>query len=230
MIADHLREFEEHARKALPNEAVAVVVARGEKQVLVPLPNHHPDPKDNFLIRPCDWVRETPLSLIHSHCTGSPEPSIADRAMCEELGIPWHIYSVEQNRWQLLLPCGYRAPLAGREFIWGIHDCFALVRDYYAEKLDIHFENYFRPYEFWVEGKDLITPLLEENNFKPVKEHREHDLVVMQLQSRVPNHLGIMRQNNLILHHINRRVSSVSIYGGVWLQNTVGIYRHMNLW
>ncbi|KAG0739940.1 hypothetical protein G6F24_017181 [Rhizopus arrhizus] len=73
--------------------------------------------------------------------------------MCEASGLPWHIVSVGQlageaptcHDIQTIEPCGYVAPLEGRQFAHGILDCYSLVRDFYALELGITLSQYPGP-------------------------------------------------------------------------------------
>jgi proteasome lid subunit RPN8/RPN11 len=222
--------FKEHAQKSLPHEAVGFIVAKGDREEFIPLENLHHEPVNNFEIdiRAFKDYDKSALSLVHSHVTGSPNPGRTDKIMCEETGIPWHIYSVEQDSWQTLLPTGFKAPLGGREFIWGVHDCFALVRDYYREKLTITIPNFQRPWKFW-EHTDLIARHYESCGFQKVKGLKVHDIITMTIKSSIPCHCAIFVENNLIFHHHPGRLSGVAPYGGMWLKNTSAVYRHESL-
>ena len=58
--------------------------------------------------------------------------------------MPWYIYSVAFNKWHSFKPSGYKAPLVGREYVFGIHDCWSLMRDYF-ETINIKLRDWERP-------------------------------------------------------------------------------------
>lgn len=54
------------------------------------------------------------------------------------------------------------------------------------------------------------------------------DLFIMQLESPVPNHGGIYIGDNLVLHHVQGRLSSRDVYkfGGYYHKMTARFLRH----
>lgn len=82
-----------------------------------------------FHLAPEDFARAEQagevVAVVHSHPNASPEPSEADRVMCERWGLSWLIVNVPVGHWQVLYPSGYRVPLLGRPFSHGVLDCFS---------------------------------------------------------------------------------------------------------
>ena len=48
----------------------------------------------------------------------------------------------------------------------------------------------------------------------------------MHLEATVPNHGGIYIDGNMILHHVQDRLSSRDLYGGFYQKNTAKILKH----
>ena len=88
---------------------------------------------------------------------------------------------------------GYKAPLVGREWVWGITDVKALVRDYYQQKLNINLLDYERsmsPEEF------LDKPLFEkyaQTGFRELDkdENSKGDVLLMSILHPTLNHVTI---------------------------------------
>jgi proteasome lid subunit RPN8/RPN11 len=220
------QQFEIHATACAPKEAVALVLADQDRTHLKLVENVHHEPTRAFAISEGDWDQPGICSVVHSHVTTPSTPSRVDRVMCEETKVPWHIFSLKTRMWDVIVPSGYTVPLAGREFIWGVFDCFSLVRDYYRERLQIDFPNVPRPFEFWKQGLDLFSQYYEQCGFTPVKTLQKYDVLGISLGSSLPNHCALLVENGLIFHHPSGRLSCNSIYGGLWLKNTVHILRH----
>ena len=217
-------------------EACGVIVADRRRQKVIRCRNLAPDPAHRFILSPEDFAAAgktgNVIAVWHSHPNGPLAATVADRSACEASGLPWHIYSVPADNFVTIVPSGFRAPLIGREFVWGVHDCGTLVADYYREVLGI--ELHVEPYPdsgFW---KDPCQkPYLQkfyDNGFESIAtEPRIHDCLLMQLSADEPNHAAIIIDGGMILHHVQGRLSCRDIYGGYWRQITRHILRHRNL-
>ena len=102
-----------------------------------------------FIIDPEDYVKADNIgdiiAVIHSHPITPPYPSQADLIGCENSNLPWHIVNPKTQQWAYLEPCGYKPPILGRQWVWGVTDCWSLVRDYYRQELNIELRDWERP-------------------------------------------------------------------------------------
>ena len=144
-----------HAKDQDPKEAVGLVLNIKGKERYFPCRNLSMTANQCFILDPEDYVKADKLGdiigVFHSHPVSSPEPTQADKVSCEESNLPWYIVNPKLETWGYYEPQGYKAPLIGREWVWGITDCWALVRDYYQQKLSINLLDYERnmsPEEF----------------------------------------------------------------------------------
>lgn len=227
----HIAKVLSHARRSLPHECCGVI--RGDDYIEIT--NIAPAP-DTFLMHGRELVEVLKRGAIdavaHSHVFLPPLASEVDRSSCEASGVPWLIVSTPNNTHAVIRPSGFRAPLVGREFAWGVHDCFALVRDGFADYSGIVIPNIHREWEFWRRDDDFIRASMPRMGFvelPPDTPPQHLDVFGMKVHGRVVNHLGLYLEPGRILHHMTGRLSQVETYGGTYQQLTELHARHLKL-
>ncbi len=235
-----LQAIQAHAIAEYPRECCGLIVAAGNGEAYIPCRNVATTPSEHFRLPAEDFadaedVGEV-LAVVHSHPNAPAAASDADRVMCEASGLPWHIVSVGQvtgadpecGDLQTIEPCGYEAPLVGRQFAHGQLDCYSLVRDFYERELGIQLSQYEREDDWWDKGQDLYNlSRLRAEGFDLIEgEPQRGDMVLMQIRSPVPNHAGVYLGDGQLLHHMHGRLSEVITYGGMWAERTRYIVRH----
>ena len=194
-----------------------------------PCTNKAEQPWIDFMIDPLDYKqvadRGDIVGVVHSHL-GPPIPSVMDRAACDRLGIPWYIFG-ENDEWTKLEPKEESYDLLGRPFVYGVYDCFTIIKDYY-EAQDINIFPYEYEWEFWEKGKNLYIDNFEKEGFEIVTDGsiKIHDLVLMALNSDITNHAGIYVGRGKMLHHAPNRLSCRDNYDGIWKKITRIVVRH----
>ena len=100
--------------------------------------------------------------------------------------------------------------------------------DWYKRELGIQLGDYFRRDQWWDKGENLYLENFEKEGFTeiPIMEVKRGDLLLMQLASPVPNHAAIYLGDQVVLHHVQGRLSSKDVYGGYYLKNTACALRH----
>ena len=189
-------------------------------------------PDEHFVLDPMDYANAEEqgesVAVIHSHPTTNPEPSEADLVACEKTGVPWHIINPLTEQWGYCEPSGFELPYVGRQFAFGVVDCYSLVRDWYAREYGIELRDYDRRDKFWEHGESLYMDNFANEGFReiPVADVQPGDLILMQLSSPLPNHAAIYLGDQLILHHVQQRLSSRDVYGGYYGKSTACALRH----
>jgi proteasome lid subunit RPN8/RPN11 len=219
-----------HAEACQPLESCGVV-AGGE---FVPIDNNatHIDAFNMDMRAYCRVEAERPVeAIVHSHVYGQPAASDADRAMCEAVGKPWLIVAWPLGTHSVIEPCGFRAPLVGRKWAHGSHDCFGLLRDAMKDYAGIDLPNFGRDWMWWDNGENIIESQFAEAGFVRVDDDWRHcDAIGMQIwPSKVVNHCGLFIAPDVMLHQLLGRASVREVYGGVYQMATVLHLRHRQL-
>lgn len=221
-----------HAEQCYPQESCGVIIVKNGKRVYRPCRNTAGNPYSTFQIAPEDYAEAEDAGeithIVHSHPNTPATPSLTDVASCESSGLVWLIVNWPNGDIHELKPTGYEVPLLGREYSHGVLDCFSLVRDYYKRVLGIDAPDFPREEYWWKKGQNLYLEHFAEYDMFEVKDGtiQEHDVLLMQLESPVPNHAAVYIGGNLIVHHCFRRLSSRDVYGGMWQKITVKVIRH----
>jgi len=217
-----------HAKIEDPKESVGLLLNVKGKERYYPCNNLSMSSYQCFVLDPEDYVRADNTgeitAIIHSHPTTPPTPSQADLVGCENSNLPWHIVNPKTEQWGYCEPNGYKAPLLGREWVWGVTDCWSLVRDWYREEKQIELKDYQRsmtPEEF------LNNPLFEEyatqtgfRELEPNEALQEGDVLLMSILHPTLNHVAIFL-GDMVLHHLADRLSCREPYSP-WLLKCTG--------
>lgn len=227
------QEIIEHLKRELPREACGLVIIFKGKQQYRPCRNIA-NGSDNFIIDPNDYEKADRdgeiVAVIHSHPNMSAKPSQADLVSCEASGLPWFILGLPSEQWEYIEPKGYVAPLVGRKWSHGVLDCYAIIKDWYKQERNIELLDFFRSDDWWKRGENLYLDNFSKAGFYKItqEELKEGDVILMVINSSVPNHGAIYLGDGLILHHVHGRLSTRDVFGGYWLKNTVTYLRYEN--
>ena len=225
-----LNAIMQHAEREFPNECCGVVINDSGVLQYIESVNLSPYPDNSFVLNPVLLAQHNSRIelIVHSHPNRSAKPSEADMAGCERCKIPYLIVSYPAGDIQCYRPKGYRPNLSGRPFVYGVFDCFALVRDYYAYELNIMLPDRERPAYGWWQSHDESCLIADYKKwgFEKVDDLRPGDVIVMQLQAVVPNHVAVYLGDGIILHHTLNGLSGHEQYGNYWRKNTICYLRH----
>ena len=203
-----------HAKKEDPKESVGLLLNIKGKERYYPCNNLALTNHQCFILDPEDYVKADSIgsitAIIHSHPITPPTPSQADKVSCEQSNLPWHIVNPKTEKWASLQPTGYKAPLIGRQWVWGVTDCWSLVRDYYKEQKKIELLDYERsmlPEDFL--KNPLFEKYAERTGFRELKQNEsleQGDVLLMSILHPTLNHVAIFL-GDMVLHHLADRLS-----------------------
>lgn len=235
-----LNKFKRHCLKNYPNEACAVAIETDSKLKVINCNNTHDDPLNHFRIDGktiSDYLINGSLkAVLHSHTHTSNKigdlrtPSAHDIQGHIDTSVPWGIVAtdgitVSDPIW---LDDNEIQPLLGRQFVHGVYDCLAILRDYYKIHRGITIKNYARDPDWWTLGQSLCTDeVIADNGFTPIKytDLQEGDIVLMQIASPVPQHWAVVTGNNTIIHQLPHRLSCEDSLSK-WKKFVIGCFRY----
>lgn len=116
--------------------------------------------------------------------------------------------------------------LLGRQWNYGVFDCFTLVRDYFALQ-GVVLPNFERPDD--LETCDSIfLEQAERIGFRQVKydERRPGDVLIMRLGTAAPMHAAILLPDNQILHQRQDSLSTVELLGRYYASRVAAVFRY----
>jgi len=217
-----------HAKEEDPKESCGLLLNIKGKQKYYPCQNLSISNYQEFIINPEDYVAADNLGeiigVVHSHPITPPIPSQADLIGCEQSNQAWHIVNPKTEEWGYCEPTGYKPSIIGREWVWGVTDCWSLVRDYYQEKLNIKLRDWDRPLTL---DEFNANPMFERcawrTGFRELRNEEKTlngDLLFMSILSNNLNHVAIFL-DGMVLHHLVDRLSCKEPYSE-WLLKCTG--------
>ena len=218
-----------HAKEQDPKESCGLLIEIKGKEKYFPCKNLSTYSQQCFIIDPEDYVKAEDsgkvLAVIHSHPVTPPVASQADIISCEQSGLVWHIVNPKTEQWGFYKPSGYKPPLIGRHWVWGITDCWSLVRDWYKEKLGITLRDWDRP---TTPEEFIADPMFEKcawrtgfRQLRPDEKLKNGDLLFMSIMATGLNHVAIFLDGD-VLHHLADRISCKEPYNQ-WLLKCTGM-------
>lgn len=235
-----------HASEMYPNECCGVIVNKEYIRC-----RNISEQRDHFEIHHEDLAKAEDIgeieAYVHSHPDASSRASDLDRVQIELHQKPWVICAYPDLDFQIYEPCGYKAPLVGRNYHHGWQDCYSIVRDFYQREFGISLINFERN-DLWWESKESKSLYLDgftdagfiEVNFDQIQ---YGDVLLCRVgRTEHVNHAVIWLANNgelksektdpcigsaLILHHPYNRKSVREIFGRQWMERVVKVVRHV---
>lgn len=224
-----------YAKEDLDHEVCGLVIVLKGRKKLFKCRNIAENTKENFIISAEDWVKAYQegeiVGVVHSHPTSRPYPSLADKVGCEKSGVPWTIVNPRTDETFTFEPEGFEAPLYGREYCYGVLDCYTFIQDYYKQTYNMILRDYEHAEFFWNLGQDLYRDNFSKEGFYVIdrQDLKVGDVAIMTISSDIGNHGAIYIGEGKIAHHLYGRLSSRDIYSQYYRNNTVYCLRHESM-
>lgn len=101
LFADAIKS---HARSTFPNECCGVIVENDRAREIIQMKNISLAPETTFLLDFYEILGRDVSYIYHSHPSSSSVASPADVEYCNEIRIPFLIYSLKDDDFSLLMP------------------------------------------------------------------------------------------------------------------------------
>lgn len=241
--ADTVAEMRLAAIASYPREAVFAYWPDGSWREL---DNIHSQPRAAFRVGGDDLKlleAKPPLVLVHTHTSGNPEPSDLDTAQQLRCGYVWAIMCLSGNGTDEVYQCSDPeyfgngappAPLIGRQYLWGVRDCYTLVQGYYAINgapipcvPRVREPGQYKPNHPY--AYNLFNYWIPRCGFKPIATHlvMPGDVVVMNVSHAYPDHCAVVLGEGKYLEHTATRSSGVRHHRSDVLERmNARYYRH----
>lgn len=170
------------------------------------------------------------LAIYHSHPDESSALSESDYQVSEEYQLPIIAVSFPAEGYSTYSPLS-KGTLIGRPFIYGLYDCYTLVRDWYARNGVLLPEARYKEFGWWRNSANdsYYRAGLEQMGFCLCNDLSVGTVVAMRHSSEHVNHIGVISRPGMLLHHLSRQCSMEVPYGGTWEHSTAFTLRHNSI-
>ena len=116
--------------------------------------------------------------------------------------------------------------LIGRQWEYGVNDCFSLVRDFYALK-GIMLPDFDRPADLET-CQSIFLQQAERIGFQqvPYGKRRPDDVLIMRIGTKEPMHAAILLPNEQILHQRQDSLSAAEPLRQYYVDSIAAVFRY----
>jgi len=228
-----IEEITKHFEDEYPKEGCGIIgIVKGKKKWF-PCENTAKN-NENFILSSTDYLnvkkKADIFAIVHNHPDSSNEPSQYDIDCCNAIGVPYYIFSYPGMDLNIIEPKTRAYPLIGREYEFGVKDCFEAMRDYLAAKNilippRIPFED-----NWWNRNLNYFSPeIIKEwgGEEVPLNNIQKNDVLTFRVKHSVPDHCGVYLGNDIFFHHAENRLSCRENLYPFWAEYLVGAYRYV---
>ena len=227
-----LEEIKQHFAKEYPREGCGIITVSKGKKKWIPCTNIAEE-DNHFIIDTKEYLKIARTSdiigIVHSHPDESSEPSELDINNCNALGKKYYIFSYPEMDLTVIEPERDTTDLYGREYEFGVNDCFEAMRDYLSTKgIELPPRAMFVE-DYWEKDIDYFNDeTISEWNHNPVPldKIQENDVLIFRILSNINNHCGVYLGNEVFYHHAENRLSCRESLYPKWKKWLVGAYRY----
>lgn len=210
-------DVRQHARQQPQIEVCGLLLRDRKKSTrAVPVKNWHSNPKSNFEISARDMLahQSTLFGIWHSHPVGQDtQLSPQDKRTSEMLGVPILAYIHETDSFDYYRPASMRARLTGREFLFGVQDCVAVVRDWLHDVRGLTLNLLITSPRQIIRGLDDWHGILGAIGLRASSEPVPNSVVTMSYNGtgRV-DHCGILLDEKRFIHQVIGCISEEVVF------------------
>lgn len=227
-----LDEINEHFSECYPREGCGVLAVVKGNLEWFPCNNVAED-EDDFIIDSTQYIEVSQkgdiVAVVHSHPDASCEPSQSDIDYCNATGIKYYIFSYPEMELYTLYPETTKKELYGREYKFGVNDCFEAMRDYLKEQNIIIPPRATFEDDWWKKGLDYFTDeIIESYGYTRVYGNiKENDVIIFTIDAKVGNHCGVYLGEDIFYHHAENRLSCRENLYPFYKKYITGVYRYV---
>lgn len=120
--------------------------------------------------------------------------------------------------------------LCAKAFDLQTQNCYTSLKNLYFDNWGIVLSDIPCPVDFIERRMDLYAPLADSEGFDVLhchpRDYRPGDVFLMAIKSPYGNHVGVLLDDGRMFHHLYGQISCATVYGGMFRNATVGVYRH----
>ena len=210
-------------------EPCGVIHLKKGKARFIPVPNTSEDPLNYFQLEAAQYAKLNLtgeiLFVVHAHI-GNCTPSEHDVECCNAIKIPYLVFDRISLEYTAIMPEGH-STLSGREYEFGVRDCFEACRDWYLQhgvQLPPRLLDWKD--DWWEDGTDYLSSLNERWPFNEVTSLRYGDLITFAIGSSIENHIGVYLEFDCFFHHAVDRLSCKENLYPFWGKHIKKVYRY----